>query len=82
MPLAMHNSLTSTRRNSLFCTFSAWIASNLERHRTIRTLKACSQRDLRDVGIIANDILDLERSSAADAVDTLCRKAKLRAGNW
>jgi uncharacterized protein YjiS (DUF1127 family) len=82
MSVTMQRTHSELHTHSLLHTLHNQILAYLERRRTIRALKACSQHDLQDMGIIPQDIVELQHSSAADAVDALSIKAGLRAGNW
>ena len=82
MSLATDLSHATTNRNQFIARLSGWIVAQLNRRRTIRSLSACRQSELHDVGIITQDIIDLKHSGGADGVGELCRNAEIRSGNW
>jgi len=82
MSLATELSHATTNQNHSIGRLAGWIAVQLERRRTIRSLSSCRQRELHDVGIIAQDIINLKNSSGIEAVDELCGNAEIRSGNW
>lgn len=62
--------------------FSAWISAQLDRRRTIRSLTKCRECELQDVGITAQDIMNLTHNNGIDAVDEIRKNACMRSGNW
>jgi len=82
MSLATELSHATTNQNHSIGRLAGWIAVQLERRRTIRSLSSCRQSELHDVGIIAQDIINLKHSAGADGVDELCKTSRIRSGNW
>lgn len=82
MSLATELSHAATHRNESISRLAGWIAAQLDRRRTIRSLSACRQSELHDVGIIAQDIIDLKHSGGADGLDELRKTSRIRSGNW
>lgn len=82
MSLATEFSQAATTQNKYFASLAGWIAAQLSRQKTIRSLSACRKSELRDVGIITQDIMNLKSNSGISGVDELCRNAGIRSGNW
>ena len=82
MSLATEISRAATNRNNFLARLAGWIAAQIARQKTIRSLSACRKSELRDVGIIAQDIENLKSNSGLQAIDEMCRNAGIRSGNW
>lgn len=82
MPVTMQKTYSEVRPHSLIRALGNRFSAYLEHRRTVRALKACSQRELQDIGIIPHDIVELEHSNPADSIDELSIKSGMRAGNW
>jgi uncharacterized protein YjiS (DUF1127 family) len=82
MTLATEFSRAATNRNNFLARLAGWITVQLDRQKTIRSLSACRKRELHDVGIIAQDIVNLKSNSGLQAIDEMCRNAGIRSGNW
>jgi len=82
MSLATELSHTKTRQDQFMFRLAGWLAVRLDHRRTIRALSECREKELHDVGIIAQDIMNLKSNSGVDASDELCRNARVRSGNW
>ena len=82
MSITMYKPRNETSTLRVFGTLRNQFSAYLGRRRTIRLLKACNQRDLQDVGIIPQDIFEIEYFASPNAMDDLSSKARLRARNW
>jgi uncharacterized protein YjiS (DUF1127 family) len=82
MTLATELSHAVTNRSNFLARLAGWIAAQLDRQKTIQSLSACRKRELQDVGIIAQDIVNLKSKSGIDAIDEVRKNAGIRSGNW
>lgn len=82
MTITTLSSVKETRLPAFLRILSDHFSAHLDRRRTLAALKACSPRNLQDVGIIPEDIAELEHHLADDALNPVSRKARIRAGNW
>ena len=64
MSLATEISHEAAIQNKHLARLAGWIAAQIARQKTIRSLSACRKSELRDVGIITQDIIDLRNTAA------------------
>jgi uncharacterized protein YjiS (DUF1127 family) len=58
------------------------VSAYRDRRATLKALDSCRPRDLKDIGLIRDDVAGLRRGAPEKAIESLSRKASQRAGRW
>ena len=82
MSLATEISHEAAIQNKHLARLAGWIAAQIARQKTIRSVSACRKSELRDVGITTQDIMNLRYDNEKGALEQLRRSARARSGNW
>jgi uncharacterized protein YjiS (DUF1127 family) len=82
MSVTTYKIVAEPRPHTIFRTLRHQFFAYFERRHTIQALKSCSSRNLRDVGMIPQDIVELQHAASPDAAGALSATSKQRAANW